>query len=344
MHAMARAHVAPLGATPDVEGNYILTIGDSPTILWSAHLDTVHNHGGMQRVTANAKEIFTLPSRRGHLPNCLGADDGVGVWLLINMVRAGVAGRYVWHVGEECGSRGSRYIDKHSDALAGIQIAMAFDRRGTADVITHQFGERTASDAFATSFAVALARTGIDGVDKYAPEHGVFTDTANYADSVAECSNLSCGYFKEHSVNEHVSIAHVLALRDALCLLDTSSLVIERKPGECDDAMGDDWETYWYRRSSRSEAKRAAFMDGNISTDDSTVWIDDVDTGEAHCLRSDWERSAKVLCGLQVEDGEFWTHDDGWLPRAFCASCLDIEEEQQEERESHYMLRSNYGG
>lgn len=339
---MTLAHVAPLGATPDAEGNYVLTVGDSPRVLWSAHLDTVHRHGGRQRIHNDGKTIMTLPSRKGHFPNCLGADDGIGVWMLIQMVRANIPGRYVWHVGEECGSRGSRFIARQglTGSLHGIEIAVAFDRRGTRDIITHQFGDRTASDAFAESFAVALAQTKIDGVDKYAPEHGVFTDTANYADLVAECSNISCGYHKEHTMNEWIDVPHVLALRDAMCVFDASSLVVSRKPGDTDrDLDIDGWE-YWHRRHSGRNADTETWRKdqpstiyGNTSSiDEDSMWIDDPITGEAHMLRADWERTAKVMCGRQVEDGDVWNHGDTWIPHVFCPSCLDIEAEYLDDR------------
>lgn len=321
----AEAHVIPLGAVPDSYGNLILDIGEAPHILWSAHLDTVHTVAGRQRIYANGKRIMTLPGRKGFLPNCLGADDGVGIWLLCEMVKAGIAGRYVWHQNEEHGGLGSSHIvDTRSAVLDGITIAMAFDRRGTQDVITHQFGGRTASDAFALSFATALDKAGLGG---YRPEHGIFTDTANYADTLPECSNLSCGYANEHHTNEVVDVVHVLKLRDALCVLDTSALVVSRKPGE------DDWHSYplshpvWYRRDD-DEVPNADYP-----FDKSRVWLQESLTNITHCLRYDHDSSGKTLCGDYADTGDYWCVDDTWTPEEFCASCLDIEAEEYEDWE-----------
>jgi hypothetical protein len=69
----------------------------------------------------------------------------------------------------------------------------------------------------------------------YAPcDGGVFTDTDNYTGLVGECTNVSVGYYSEHTVNEVLDTDHALALRDALIALDPDQLVYERQPGEID--------------------------------------------------------------------------------------------------------------
>lgn len=339
----ANVHIVPLGAKPDAFGNLILDIGDKPSILWSAHLDTVHKEQGRQRIIATDKQIMTLPGRKGYFPNCLGADDGVGMWLLMQMVNAGIPGRYVWHMGEERGGLGSSFIAKDGETLKGISIAMAFDRRGTTDVITHQFGGRTASDAFALSFALALHNVGLPS---YKPEHGVFTDTANYADILPECSNLSCGYTNEHHNNEAVNVPHVLALRDALCTMDVSGLEIARKPGEDDVYDAEYWHRSYHHGLTASwrdvdyskwvdipESGYKTSADGSdMSPRDVTrVWLDDTLTNECHCLRYDHDISGKTLCGQQLDTGDYWCVGDTWEPDYFCPACLDIEAEEYDD-------------
>ena len=43
---------------------------------------------------------------------CLGGDDGTGVWLMTKLIEAGVPGRYIFHRAEEVGGRGSGWIER----------------------------------------------------------------------------------------------------------------------------------------------------------------------------------------------------------------------------------------
>lgn len=220
-----REFIAPLGAKQDDYGNYVLRIGDAP-VLWSAHTDSVHIQGGKQMIVVE-RGIATLA--KGSTSNCLGADDAAGCWLMREMILAKRPGLYVFHRCEERGGQGSAHIAASTpDLLDGIKFAIAFDRRGYGDVITHQFGTRCASDTFAESLAAQLGQP-------YAPcDGGVFTDTANYTDLVGECTNISVGYDYEHTKSEELNIAHLLELREALLTLDVSRLVASRAPGEYD--------------------------------------------------------------------------------------------------------------
>jgi hypothetical protein len=219
-------YLAPLpGIEEDAYGNLTVKIGQSP-ILWSSHTDTVHRKPGYQTLRINDRDKTIRLSRRSkrHGSSCLGADDTVGVFLMREMILRNVPGLYVFHAGEEVGGVGSQAIAEYrSDLLTGISFAIALDRQGTADVVTHQFGGRTASDAFAVSLAKQLP-------GKYAPVQGVFTDTANYADLIPECSNISVGYYRQHSKDEYVDYPHVDKLLTALCAIDSAQLTCARDP------------------------------------------------------------------------------------------------------------------
>lgn len=227
----------PLGVLPDEYGNQWLTVGNDSPILWSSHTDTVHTSGGKQKVLYGAGFASVEDS------NCLGADCTVGVWLMINMIRAGVPGTYVFHVDEEVGGRGSDYIATTTpERLAGFQFAIAFDRKGYNEIITHQFGGRTASDAFAKSLAEVLKPL------RYQPSNGgTFTDTANYCEIIPECTNIGVGYFNQHSGSESLDIGFSERLLDQLLIADMSRLTCSRTPhlDDYDDLLtgshGDMW-------------------------------------------------------------------------------------------------------
>lgn len=225
--------LAPLEPHEDHYGNLWLQIGETPNILWSSHTDTVHHNDGRQTV-AIADGIVSLarkPGKKGRKAldsSCLGADCTAGVWIMREMILAGVEGLYVFHRDEEAGGRGSRWIaDNTPHLLEGITFAIAFDRKGYGDIITHQ-GGRTASDAFAKSLAAILGGA-------FQPDDtGLFTDTASYSGLIPECSNVSVGYFKNHGPAETLDAGFLMKLRDTVVKADFSTLVAAREPGEDD--------------------------------------------------------------------------------------------------------------
>lgn len=228
-----RQYIEPLGVTRDAAGNLYKQIGDAP-VLWSCHTDTVHKMGGSQLVTLGDSMVWL---GKTSLSNCLGADDTAGVWLMHQMILAERPGLYVFHRGEEIGGVGSTHIATRTPGLlAGIECAIALDRMGTTDVITHQMS-RCCSDDFASALAGKL------GGKYQADSGGIFTDTANYTDIVGECTNISVGYYKQHTANEYLDLAFITDLRDTLLEIDTRDLPSKRKPGEV-DAFDFDYGSY----------------------------------------------------------------------------------------------------
>lgn len=215
-------------------------------VVWSSHTDTVHRKGGKQIIDVGARKL-TLATSNGPDSNCLGADDTVGVWLMREMILAGIPGHYVFHFGEEKGGIGSSgIVGKCPQLFDGAKAVIALDRRGTRDIITHQGGERCCSNAFAKSLAKQLR-----SVARYRPsDRGTYTDSAEYVGIVSECTNISVGYDHEHTVWESVDYWHALKLCNALCRFDESRLVFERDPWAWDD---DDDDGRWkYRGESTS--------------------------------------------------------------------------------------------
>lgn len=234
--------IKPLGMEQDGAGNLIKKIGDSP-VLWSCHTDTVHRKGGMQIVSYHQGYLWTADKNS----NCLGADDTAGCWLLREMILAKKPGLYVFHRGEEVGGKGSSFIcDDTPELLDGIQMAVAFDRRGTSSVITHQWGGRCCSNTFADTFCIEL------GMGHKLDSGGSFTDTANYTDLVPECTNVSVGYYSEHSDKESLDTNYLFQLRDNILKMDVESLVVERDPSIVDsyakyDRYENDFTGQWDR-------------------------------------------------------------------------------------------------
>jgi hypothetical protein len=239
-----KKYIKPLGAQYDVAGNYILAIpmaGDAPSrVMWSCHTDTVHRFGGFQQLTYKSGMI-TLDDLHS---NCLGADCTTGVWLMRRMILARVPGLYIFHRAEEIGGLGSAAIAKHRPkTVEGIDFAIAFDRKGVGSVITEQFSGVCASQAFVDSIAPMLP-------GQYtADPTGSFTDTDNYTQLISECTNLSVGYYDQHTSKESQDVWHALGLLKALKVFDETKLVAARDPREEYDMrkpvpMGWQWDDY----------------------------------------------------------------------------------------------------
>lgn len=218
--AFINRYIKPLGARPDAYGNYWMTVGDNPRTMFSAHTDTVHREDGRQGVELIDGVLYLKKNTE-----CLGADDGAGVWLLRELILHGVPGVYVFHRDEESGGRGSQWVaDNLRDELLTLDHCIAFDRAGYGDIITHQAGGRCCSDTFAKALGVAL--------NMYPSGGGVFTDSANYTDAIPECTNVSVGYHNQHGPIETLDVAFLIGLRDQLLRIDYSKLPVARDPND----------------------------------------------------------------------------------------------------------------
>lgn len=227
--------VTAVGTLPDGAAAYVKFIptedGEDSRTLFSSHLDTVHRDDAMQEVLFDA--VSQTAFKTDGTP--LGADDGAGVWLMMQMIRAEVPGTYVFHRGEERGGIGSSHIAANFEDFLGLHDrAVAFDRKATSSVITHQSHGRCCSDTFAEALCGEFNDRMPD--DIFAPDPtGVYTDTAEYVDAIGECTNVSCGYYSEHTSQESLDVAFLERLADACINIDWENLPTVRKPGEEDE-------------------------------------------------------------------------------------------------------------
>lgn len=209
---------------------YTVTIGTGSRIAFCAHTDSVHN----RTLPATRQPVAYDSARREYFVSdknqrdCLGADNAAGCYVLLHMIAARVPGLYVFFRGEERGGIGSSWIaENRADLFANIDVAIQFDRRDTRSIITHMAIGRTCSDEFGLSLADAL------GLGHELDDTGSFTDTANLAGIVPECTNVSVGYDHEHSNAEILDAAYLDKLT-AACIATFSnnpSLEIARDPG-----------------------------------------------------------------------------------------------------------------
>lgn len=244
------AYVAALAARIkptliDGAGNLHLDkrVGNTTT-LFVAHTDTISKGEGWNPIVKNGEWWNSAPN------STLGSDDGAGIALLLHLIDSGVPGYYIFCRAEEIGGQGSSYLaNEHSELLKQFDRAIAFDRKGFSDVITHQMYGRCCSDEFATALATALCTEEMI----YCPDDtGVFTDTANFTDYITECTNCSVGYFDEHSEKERLNITHLQRLAAQIVLIDWEALPTVARPKELPPktSYGADWDSpskHWNR-------------------------------------------------------------------------------------------------
>ena len=130
--------------------------------------------------------------------------------------------------------------------LKDITSCVAFDRKGTTSVITHQGMERGCSDEFANALCRHLNGTMGHAHGWRKDDGGIFTDSANYMYNIAECTNISCGYYNEHTSREYLDLEFVQRLMNACLIIDWHSLPIKRDPADIEMAEGAFGGTYGY--------------------------------------------------------------------------------------------------
>ena len=235
--------IEPTFGKPDRHGNYTLQVGHKPKLCFTAHHDTVHKQAGIQKLVVT-NDVVTVADPK--TSSCLGADCTSGVHVLLCMIEAGIEGTYVIHAAEESGCVGSSELVKEYPMwLTYTKAVISFDRYGDNSVITHQMGFRTASDAFAESFADALGMPQLK-----ADNGGSYTDSNEYADIISECTNISVGYYSQHSTTESQDLDYLQRLVYALENADWSKLVFERDPNIIESISRSSKYTYssdyWY--------------------------------------------------------------------------------------------------
>lgn len=232
----------------DKFGNLFIQIGESD-VMFTSHLDTATS------ANTPVKHVFEGNIIKTDGKSILGADDKAGVTVMLYMISKNIPGLYYFFLGEEVGCVGSKKVSsEHSkEKIAGIKKVISFDRRGTGSIITHQASSRCCSDNFGKELAKLLNEAESTFDYKIDPT-GVYTDSAQFVKIYPECTNISVGYYSEHTHMERQDISHLEKLAEACTKIDWVSLPVERDPSVVDyrysSYYGDDWD-YGYSNSYR---------------------------------------------------------------------------------------------
>jgi hypothetical protein len=273
--------------------NLIIYVGESRT-LFSCHMDIVGSNSKYNEANGDVDRIYLLtpdPDNKENFlkqgmiygakalyneageftkyePSTLGADDKVGVYILLKMIEKNIPGVYIFHTGEECGAKGSTHLaKKHKKIFENIDRAIAFDRAGYGDVIAHQRGRRCASIEFTDALAAELNKNMPPKQQFKGNIHGSFTDTASYMDFIPECSNVSVGYFNQHGSSEHLDVLWVKSfLLNAILQVDFEKLPTKRDPSKTEYESYGGNNYYGNYGNNVTNLKKAAWKDVDKNT------------------------------------------------------------------------------
>jgi hypothetical protein len=192
---------------------WIDTRGNSGSrTMFAAHLDTVETRGKEGRTPIFYSKSQWIDTNGKSI---LGADDGAGVAMLCSLMHR-VPALYIFTQGEECGGAAAKKT-AGDPRLKDIDRCIAFDRKGTKDIVADQARGILASKDFVTALADA-----IDMGHSWAV--GSYTDSSEFNGSVKEIVNISIGYESAHTCNEKFNYAYFKKLRAACLKIDWEAL------------------------------------------------------------------------------------------------------------------------
>jgi hypothetical protein len=226
----------PQNLEMDEFGNLFIKIGESD-VMFTSHLDTATS------AYTKVNHVFEGNIIKTDGKSILGADDKAGVTVMLYMIENQVPGLYYFFLGEEVGCVGSKKVAERqkTEKIPYINKVISFDRRGTDSIITFQASSRCCSDKFGEELSKRLNE--VESTFKYKNDPtGVYTDSAQFVKIYPECTNISVGYYSEHTFSERQDIEHLTKLAEACAKIDWNTLPVDRDPSKVE------YSSYGYGR------------------------------------------------------------------------------------------------
>lgn len=216
----------------DVHGNYFINVKNNhkdSRVIFTSHLDTADSiRTKVKHVYDKEKDIIKTDGS-----SILGADCKAGVTIMLEMIRNNIPGLYYFFLGEECGGIGSSKAKEDIIKFNSNNYdkVISFDRRGMNSIITHQSGTRTCSDKFANALSKEFSNHFLDMVPD---STGLYTDSCEFIEQIPECTNISVGYYNEHTYNEYQKIDFLTYMCEVCCEIDWEGLPTDRNVNDND--------------------------------------------------------------------------------------------------------------
>lgn len=181
--------------------------------LLSAHMDMVNTEGyklvGRESkledgyvFTVDAKACIRLyRDKEKKRQTSLGADDKNGIWVILQLLKAGYEVNFAFCHSEEIGGAGSSQIVQDRELAEFIekcQYCLVIDRRNDSDIIGY-------GNKYCMGLDDRLEAFAKENNYKYHCVHGAVSDADRFS-TLIECVNLSCGYYDAHSSTEYTNL------------------------------------------------------------------------------------------------------------------------------------------
>jgi hypothetical protein len=125
---------------------------------------------------------------------------------------------------------------------------------------------------------------------------GVFTDSANFIDQINECTNISVGYFNEHTHQEMQNMTYLESLCKAAVSCNWSELKVYRKLEEESEAFQK------YRNVSRL-LKKTVFYNYDVTRSENDKFVFELEVTDVNSehLKSDLVKLQNILHQNKIE-------------------------------------------
>lgn len=200
-----------------VNGDGFLYAKGNIPVLLTAHMDTVHQTTCTEIKIEKQNGATILSSPQG-----IGGDDRCGIWMIYKLLKTTSFRPYILFCeDEEIGGVGSsKFVDSpYIDDLKEVKYMIELDRANYDDAVYYDCGNEEFKQYIAS-------------ITGYKEAWGSFSDISHLSPTVDVASvNLSCGYYKAHTLQEFVVFEEMETTFEVVKLL-------------LDDLVNADWFDY----------------------------------------------------------------------------------------------------
>jgi len=255
----------------DIIGNYYTIIGGNTNTMFTCHLDTADRTQMTTTLFSKKEGDDEIIVTDGN--TVLGADDKSGTTVMLYMMAHNVPGLYYFFIGEERGGIGSNALAdvyESVDYLKNVKRCISFDRRNYNSIITNQMGTECCSPEFADALCDAY---NANGMEMKPDNGGIYTDSASFIEDIPECTNVSVGYFNEHTGKEKQNITFLIKLCEASVKVNWDSLPTKRSLDEIISYKKQSLEAKKKHKGLLEEVKKTINLDRLISVDGGVTYM-----------------------------------------------------------------------